>query len=200
MDKKAIYKLTYGLFLLSAREGDRDNACVVNTVQQAASDPVRLSVAVINTNYTREMISRTGVFNVSVLDKDTPFSAFEQFGFQSGRDTDKLKDYWFKRTDNGLVYFPQFANAVFSAKVVDSMDLGSHTLFIGEVTDAIKLSDAGSLTYERYQSEIKPKKPAPAETKGWRCTVCGYIYEGEELPADFVCPVCKHGAEVFEKI
>ena len=137
---------------------------------------------------------------VSVLDRDTPFSAFEQFGFQSGRDTDKLKDYWFKRTDNGLAYFPQFANAVFSAKVVDSMDLGSHTLFIGEVTDAVKLSDAESLTYERYQSEIKPKKPAPAETKGWRCTVCGYIYEGEELPADFVCPVCKHGAEVFEKI
>jgi flavin reductase (DIM6/NTAB) family NADH-FMN oxidoreductase RutF/rubredoxin len=200
MDKKAIYKLTYGLFLLSAREGDRDNACVVNTVQQAASDPVRLSVAVINANYTREMISRTGVFNVSVLDKDTPFSAFEQFGFQSGRDTDKLKDYWFKRTDNGLAYFPQFSNAVFSAKVVDHVDLGSHTLFIGELTEAIKLSDVESLTYERYQNEIKPKKAAAPEVKGWRCTVCGYIYESEELPADFICPVCKHGAEVFERI
>ena len=199
MDKKAIYKLTYGLFLLSAREGDRDNACIVNTVQQAASDPIRISVAVINANYTREMISRTGVFNVSVLDKDTPFSAFEQFGFQSGRDVDKLADYWFKRTDNGLAYFPQFANAVFSAKVVDSIDLGSHTLFIAELTDAIKLSDVESLTYERYQNEIKPKKPAAA-VKGWRCTVCGYIYEGDELPADFICPICKHGAEVFERI
>ena len=199
MDKKAIYKLTYGLFLLSAREGDRDNACIVNTVQQAASDPIRISVAVINANYTREMISRTGVFNVSVLDKDTPFSAFEQFGFQSGRDVDKLADYWFKRTDNGLAYFPQFANAVFSAKVVDSVDLGSHTLFIAELTDAIKLSDVESLTYERYQNEIKPKKPAAA-VKGWRCTVCGYIYEGDELPADFICPICKHGAEVFERI
>lgn len=199
MDKKAIYKLTYGLFLLSAREGDRDNACIVNTVQQAASDPIRLSVAVINANYTREMISRTGVFNVSVLDKDTPFSAFEQFGFQSGRDVDKLADYWFKRTENGLAYFPQFANAVFSAKVVDSIDLGSHTLFIAELTDAVKLSDVESLTYERYQNEIKPKKPAAA-AKGWRCTVCGYIYEGDELPADFICPTCKHGAEVFERI
>jgi flavin reductase (DIM6/NTAB) family NADH-FMN oxidoreductase RutF len=199
MDKKAIYKLTYGLFLLSTREGDRDNACIVNTVQQAASDPIRISVAVINANYTREMISRTGVFNVSVLDKDTPFSAFEQFGFQSGRDVDKLADYWFKRTDNGLAYFPQFANAVFSAKVVDSIDLGSHTLFIAELTDAIKLSDVESLTYERYQNEIKPKKPAAA-AKGWRCTVCGYIYEGDELPADFICPTCKHGAEVFERI
>ena len=199
MDKKAIYKLTYGLFLLSAREGDRDNACIVNTVQQAASDPVRISVAVINNNYTREMISRTGVFNVSVLDKDTPFSAFEQFGFQSGRDVDKLADYWFKRTDNGLAYFPQFANAVFSAKVVDSIDLGSHTLFIAELTDAVKLSDVESLTYERYQNEIKPKKPVAA-VKGWRCTVCGYIYEGDELPADFICPTCKHGAEVFERI
>ena len=197
MDKKAIYKLTYGLFLLSAREGERDNACIVNTVQQAASDPIRISVAVINANYTREMISRTGVFNVSVLDKDTPFSAFEHFGFRSGRDVDKLGDYWFKRTDNGLAYFPQFANAVLSAKVVDSIDLGSHTLFIGEVTDAIKLSDVESLTYERYQNEIKPKKP---DSKGWRCTVCGYIYEGDELPADFVCPICKHGPEVFEKI
>ena len=199
MDKKAIYKLTYGLFLLSAREGDRDNACIVNTVQQAASDPIRISVAVINANYTREMISRTGVFNVSVLDKDTPFSAFEHFGFQSGRDVDKLGDYWFKRTENGLAYFPQFANAVLSAKVVDSIDLGSHTLFIAELTDAIKLSDVESLTYERYQNEIKPKKPAAA-SKGWRCTVCGYIYEGDELPADFVCPICKHGPEVFEKI
>lgn len=199
MDKKAIYKLTYGLFLLSTREGERDNACIVNTVQQAASDPIRISVAVINVNYTREMISRTGVFNVSVLDKDTPFSAFEHFGFQSGRDVDKLGDYWFKRTENGLAYFPQFANAVLSAKVVDSIDLGSHTLFIGEVTDAIKLSDVESLTYERYQNEIKPKKPAAA-SKGWRCTVCGYIYEGDELPADFVCPICKHGPEVFEKI
>ena len=129
MDKKAIYKLTYGIFLLSAREGEKDNACIVNTVQQAASDPVRLSVAVINKNYTREMISRTGVFNVSVLDRDTPFSAFEQFGFQSGRDTDKLKDYWFRRTDNGLAYFPQFSNAVFSAALGYAYDItGTYTI------------------------------------------------------------------------
>lgn len=198
MDNKALYKLSYGLYLLSAHENGRDNACVVNTVQQIASDPLRISVAVIKANYTCGMIERTRAFNVSVLDADTPFSAFEHFGFQSGKNVDKLADYWFRRTENGIVYFPQFSNAVLSARVVSSTDLGSHTLFIAELTDAAKLTDAESLTYARYQTEIKPKKPSPA--KGWRCSVCGYVYEGEELPDNFSCPVCKHGAEVFEKV
>lgn len=198
MDKKAMYSLTYGLFLLSARD-EKDNACIVNTVQQVTTSPNRVTVAVNKTNLTHDMILRTGVFNASILDRDAPFTAFQHFGFQSGRSVDKLGDYWFKRTENGLAYFPQFANAVISAKVASTVELGTHTLFIADVTDALKLSDIDSMTYARYQAEVKPA-PAPTVKKGWRCRVCGYVYEGDQLPADFICPVCGHGASDFERI
>ncbi len=197
MDSKAFYKLSYGLFLLTARDKERDNGCIINTAIQAASDPKLMSICVINTNLTREMISATGKFNVSVLPETTPFEAFKLFGMNSGRDVDKFADCTELRTENGLRY-AKIANAVFSCKVVDSKDLGSHTLFIGEIEDAKVLSAEPSVTYAYYQSNIKPK-PAPVEKSGWRCKVCGYVYEGAELPADFICPLCKHGAEDFEK-
>ena len=202
MDNKAFYKLSYGLFLLTARQDGRDNGCIINTAIQAANDPKRLSICVINKNLTREMIDATGVFNVSVLTEDVPFEVYKRFGMQSGRDADKFAGcaHAGARTENGLRYAPEAANAVFSCKVTESRDLGSHTLYIGEVTEAMVLSNAPSATYAYYQSHVKPRPAAAPSKSGWRCKVCGYIYEGETLPADFVCPLCKHGAEDFERI
>lgn len=200
MNTKALYKLSYGLYLLSARDGDRDNASIINTAIQVANEPTRLSVASIQKTFTHDMILKTGVFNVSALTTEAPFSLFQRFGMQSGRDADKFAGFEdVQRSENGLYYLTKNANAFFSCRVTESLDLGSHTLFIGELTDAQVLFDAVSCTYGYYQSDIKPR-PAPKTPvkKGWRCTVCGYIHEGEHLPEDFICPICKHGVDVFE--
>lgn len=201
MNPKAFYNLTYGLFLLTAQEEGRDNGCIINTAIQVANDPTRISIAVQKTNHTCGMIQRTGAFNVSALTTQTPFSLFQRFGMQSGRDVDKFADFSeAARSENGLYYLTSSANAYFSAKVTDSLDLGSHMLFIGEVTAAEVLGTDPSCTYGYYQSDIKPKpaKTPPSEKKRWVCKVCGYIYEGDELPDDFICPLCKHGKEDFE--
>ena len=200
MDKKALHQLTYGLFLLTAQEQGKDNGCIINTVIQAANDPTRLSLAVLKGNHTHDMIQRTGVFNVSVLSTEADFDLFQRFGMQSGATVDKFAGFPdVARSANGLYYLTKMANACLSAKVVAQYDLGSHTLFIAELTDAICLSDVPSCTYAYYQSDIKPQ-PQAAQKKGWRCTICGYIYEGETLPPDFTCPLCKHGAEDFVPI
>ena len=201
MDKTAFYKLSYGLYLLTARDGGKENGCIINTAIQCASDPTRLSICVINKNYTCDMIKATGRFNVSVLTENTPFELFQHYGMQSGREVDKFAgDTATPCLDNGLRYLP-FAAAVFACKVVSSTDLGSHTLFVAEIEDAKTLTDAAPATYAYYQAHIKPK-PAPAKSQvtTWRCKVCGYLYEGEELPADFQCPLCHHGPEDFEKL
>ena len=200
MDRKAFYKLSYGLFLLTARAFGKDNGCIINTAVQAASDPKQISICVINQNFTCDLIKQTGIFNLSVLTESTPFDVFQTFGMQSGRDLDKFAGAGEERTANTLRYLPQ-ANAVFSCVVSSSFDLGSHTLFVADVVDAKVLSDEPSATYDYYQSNIKPKPQAKTAAKtAWQCKVCGYIYEGEELPADFVCPLCHHGPEDFEKI
>lgn len=202
VDASAMFKLSYGLFVLTAREGEKDNGCIINTTLQLTDTPKRITIAVNKANYTHDMIKNTGVFNVSVLSTDVPFQLFQHFGFQSGRDTDKFADYTdVARAANGLYYITWAANAMISAKVVDSHDYGTHTLFVAEVTEARILSDVPSVTYQYYFDHIKPK-PQPTEEKkvGWVCKICGYVYEGEELPADFVCPLCKHGAEDFEKL
>ncbi len=202
MDSKAFYKLTYGLFLLTARDGERDNGCIINTAIQAASEPKLISICAINGNLTCDMIKATGRFNLSVLTEDTGFEIFRNFGMQSGRNTDKFAGLeGYPRGENGIRYYEK-ANALFCCRVIESHDIGSHTLFLAEIEDAKKLSDAKSVTYEYYQSDIKPRSTAKAETAKtrWVCRVCGYVYEGEELPADFICPVCKHGAEDFEKV
>ena len=200
MDKKAIYRLSYGLFVVTAKEGEKDNGCITNTVMQVTSAPNRISLAVNKENYTHDMILRTGKFLASVISEDASFDLFRNFGFQSGRDVDKFADFTdVKRTGNGLYAVTKGTNAWISAKVIQSVDLGSHTLFLAEVEDAEVLSDSPSATYAYYQDHIKPK-PEKTKTVGWRCRICGYIYEGEELPADFICPICKHGAEDFEKI
>ena len=202
IDNKAMFKLSYGLFVLSARDGDGDNACIVNTVQQVTDSPKRISVAVNKNNKTHGMIADTGIFNVSVISTDADFSIFKRFGFSSGRDTNKFSDFHsYVRSENGLIAVAGYTNAYISAKVISSVDCGTHTLFIAEVTEAKVLSDAQSVTYEYYFANIKPKPVQKEEKKkGWVCKICGYVYEGDPLPEDFVCPWCKHGTEVFEPL
>ena len=193
-----MFKLSYGLFVLTAKDGGKDNGCIINTVQQVTSTPNRISIAVNKQNYTHDMILKTGIFNVSVLTEETPFEVFKHFGFQSGRDVDKFASCTEDvRSENGLKYLPKYCNAVMSGKVIQTVDCGTHTLFIADVTFAQVLSDAPSVTYEYYFANIKPK-PQKSEKKKYVCKICGYVYEGDELPADFVCPLCKHGAEDFE--
>ena len=201
----ALYKLSYGLYVLTAREGDKDNGCIINTVQQVTDSPKRISIAVNKANYTHDQILKTGVFNVSILTESAPFEIFKQFGFQSGRNVDKFEGGRYETSVNGLYYLPEHANAVLSGKVVDYYDYGTHTLFVAEVTEAKTLSGEKSVTYEYYQSNIKPKPQAPkaedrSEKGKWVCKICGYVHEGEELPDDFICPWCKHPADDFEKI
>ncbi len=201
MDKKAMYKLSYGLFVLTVNEGGKDNGCIVNTVTMMTDKPTRIVVFVNNANYTAEVLKRTGVFNVSVLAESAPFELFKQFGFQSGRDVDKFAGSDYPRAENGVRYIDKNVNALISAKVVDSYHYDSHTLFVAEVTDAKTLSDENSVTYAYYQSHIKPA-PAPVKTEDkekWVCKVCGYVHEGE-LPEDFSCPWCKHPASDFERV
>ncbi|MCD7738156.1 MAG: flavin reductase [Lachnospiraceae bacterium] len=199
MDKKAMYKLSYGLFVLTAREDGRDNGCIVNTVTQVTSEPNRITVAVNKNNLTHDMVLRTGKFNVSVLTQKAPFATYQHWGFQSGRDVDKMEEITVSRSGNGLVYLPENANAYLSAEVIESKDLGTHTLFLADVTDGAVLSEDESVTYSYYQANVKPT-PVPKKKKGFVCTVCGYIYEGDVLPEDFICPWCKHPASDFVPI
>lgn len=200
MNNAAMFQLTYGLFVLTAKDGEKDNGCIINTVQQVTSTPNRISIAVNKNNYTHDMIIKTGEFNVSILSEEVPFDIFKHFGFQSGRDTDKFAEFdACDRSENGIAYLNKYANAFLSGKVVQTVDLGSHTLFIADVTDGEVLSSVPSVTYAYYHKNIKPQ-PQATKAKGWRCKICGYIYEGEELPADFICPICKHGAADFERI
>ena len=203
VDNNAVFKLSYGLFVLTAREKGKDNGCIINTAALLTDNPKRIQIAVNKANFTHDMIKRTGMFNVSVLDQEASFAMFKQFGFCSGRDTDKFAEVSYDcRTENGLRYIPENCNAVLSGKVVEAYDWGSHTLFIAELVEAKDLGKVPSMTYQYYFDHVKPK-PAPAgigeQKPGWVCKICGFVYEGEELPADYVCPLCKHGPEDFEK-
>jgi flavin reductase (DIM6/NTAB) family NADH-FMN oxidoreductase RutF len=202
MDNNAIFKFSYGLYVLTAKENGRDNGCIINTAGLITDTPKRIQIAVNKANFTHDMIVRTGEFNVSILNQDAPFGVFQQFGFCSGRDTDKFAEVSYAdRTENGIRYIPENTSAVISGKVVESYDWGSHTLFIAEVTEAHVLSDVPSMTYQYYFDHVKPKPAVSSEKKtGWVCKICGYVYEGEELPADYVCPLCKHGPEDFERV
>lgn len=204
VDPIAIQKFSYGLFVLTARSGDKDNGCIINTAAQLTSSPNRINIAVNKANFTHDMILNTGVFNISVLAEDTSFDTFKRFGFASGKDTDKFEGFLENtaRSANGLLYVTAGTNAFMSAKVIEAHDYGSHTLFVAELTEAEVLRDEPSVTYAYYFEHIKPK-PQPKieeEKHGYVCKICGYVYEGETLPPDFICPLCKHGAEDFEKI
>lgn len=194
----ALFNIGYGLYIVTAKEGDKDNGCIVNAVTQLTDKKLRVAVAINKANLTHDMIKRTGVMNVNCLTEETPFAIFEYFGFQSGRNVDKFVSPNLHRSDNGLVIQPDYSNSFFSLKIEQEVDLDSHTLFICEVTEAKVLSDKPTMTYAYYHKNVKPKPQK--KSKGFVCTICGYVYEGEELPEDFVCPLCKHGAEVFKKI
>lgn len=204
VDPTAFQKLSYGLFVLSAKANSKDNGCIINTAAQLTSSPNRINIAVNKANYTHDMILNTGIFNISVLAEDTSFDTFKRFGFASGKDTDKFADFEnsVARSANGLLYVTEGTNAFMSAKVVDSYDYGTHTLFIAEITEAEVLREEPSVTYAYYFEHIKPK-PQPKieeEKHGYVCKICGYVYEGDSLPDDFICPLCKHGVDDFEKI
>ena len=202
LEQAAFFKLSYGLFVLSAKDGAKDNACIINTAQLLTDTPKQITIAVNKANLTHDMILKTGVFNISVLTESVPFDIFKAFGFVSGRSADKLAGRGdIARSANGLVYLTEHVNALISGKVVAAHDNGTHTLFVAEVTDARVLSDEKSVTYDYYFAHIKPKpQPVEEHKKGFVCKICGYVYEGDTLPADFVCPLCKHGAEDFEPL
>lgn len=199
MDTNVLFKISYGLYVLTAKD-EKDNGCIINTVMQVTSTPLQIAIAVNKRNYTNEMIQKTRKFNLSVLSEKADFSIYEHFGYKSGRDIDKFATFYeTKRSPNGLLYITKGTNAYMSAYVQHEMDLGTHSLFIGQLVASESSSDDKSATYDYYQNNVKPKPENIAKT-GWRCKICGYIYEGEELPDDYICPICKHGAIDFEKL
>lgn len=201
IDNNAFFKLGYGLYVLSAKDTEgKDNGCIINTVMQVTDTPKRILIAVNKSNYTNKIIKETGVFNVSTLTEKAPFDLFKRFGFQSGKDVNKFEDFTeFDRASNGISYINKNANSYISCKVISSMDYGTHTVFVADVSEAVTMNDEPSVTYDYYFKNIKPS-PAKAKKKGYVCKICGYVYEGDELPADFICPLCKHGAADFEPL
>ena len=199
IQNEAMFKLSYGLFVLTAKDTEKDNGCIINTVMQITDSPKQIAVCVNKSNFTHDIIIKTHSFNISVLSEKANFEIFKRFGFSSGRDTDKFADYsQAKRSENGILYITESVNAFMSAKVVSTVDCGTHTMFIAEVTEAEVLSDDKSVTYEYYFANIKPKPEK--KKKGFVCKICGYVYEGDTLPEDFICPLCKHPASDFEEL
>ena len=214
MDMKVMNQLSYGLFVLTAKEGNKDNGCIINTAMQVTATPNRVSVTVNKGNYTHDMIARTKSCNISIINEDASFDMFRHFGFQSGRDVNKFSaesGEWMKeninsckRSVNGIMYIAEGVNAYISLEVESQVDLDTHTMFICKVTDGEILNDTPSATYSYYHSNIKTQVEkvgtTPEGKTVWKCKICGYVYEGEELPEDFICPWCKHPASDFEKV
>ena len=198
-DLTALFKIGYGLYVVTSNDGNKDNGCIVNTVSQVTSSPNRVAVCINKQNYSHHVIKQTGIMNVNCLSVEAPFSVFESFGFRSGRNTDKFEGTEVLRSDNGLAFLGRYINAFMSLKVEQYVDLDTHGMFICSVTEARVMSDKETMTYTYYQDYVKPK-PATEGKKGWVCKICGYIYEGDELPDDFICPLCKHPASDFEPI
>lgn len=205
MDSKVLFNIQYGLFVLSSKNETKDNACIINTVTQVTANPERISIAVNKLNYTHDLIAASKKFTVSIISEAANFELFKHFGFQSGKNVDKFANFdKVQRTENGTLAITEGTNSFISGNVINSVDAGTHTIFIADVVDMAKFNDIPSTTYNYYQQNIKPK-PAPVGKTDdgktiWRCTICGYEYVGEELPADFICPICKHPASDFEKI
>ena len=198
-DMRALFNIGYGLYVVTSNDGKKDNGLIVNTVAQITSSPNRVMVCINQQNYSHHVIKQTGKMNVNCLSVDAPFSVFQQFGFQTGRSVDKFAGQEVIRSDNGLVILPRYINAMMSLEVESYTDMGSHGMFICNVTEARVMSDKDTMTYTYYQKNVKPK-PETEGKKGFVCKICGYIYEGDTLPDDFICPLCKHGAADFEPI
>lgn len=202
MDTSALFRFGYGLYVLTTSENHVDNGCIINTAIQITAEPLRILVAVNKQNKTHDMIMQSREFNISMIAEDASFDLFRHFGFQSGKQVNKFADYTAcKRSKNGLYYITEGTNAYVCGSVVNTLDVGTHTIFIAEVTDADVLRDIPTATYTYYQEKIKPKNQETVQKDSavWVCKVCGYVYEGDPLPADYVCPICKHGAMDFEK-
>ena len=199
IDPTALFKIGYGLYVITSNDGKRDNGMIGNTVAQISNDPSRLIVGINKANYSCEIINKTGVLNVCTLNEQAPFQIFEHFGFQSGRDVAKFADFeHFDRSSNGLPYLNKYANGYMSLKVFDTVDTGSHLMFFCDITESAVLNDVDTMTYTFYQKNVKPRPQE--EIKGWVCDVCGYVFEGDDLPEDFICPLCKHGASDFTRM
>ena len=200
IQKEAMFKLSYGLFVLTANDAGKDNGCIINTCIQTTENPTTVVIAVNKDGLTHDMVVKTKKFNLSIIDESAPMALFEHFGFQSGKNVNKFENsvWGARKSENGVYYLSENVNAYISGYVTDMIDMGTHTLFIATVVKAEKLADTASATYDYYFKNIKPA-PAP-QAKGWICKICGYIYEGEELPADYICPLCKHPARDFEKM
>ena len=198
-DMTALFRIGYGLYVVTSNDGKKDNGLIVNTVTQLTDTPNRVAVNINKANYSHHVIKQTGMLNVNCLSVEAPFSVFQQFGFQTGRSVDKFAGQTVRRSDNGLVFLDKYINAFMSLKVEQYVDLGTHGMFICSVTEARVMSDQDTMTYTYYQKYVKPK-PQTEGKKGFVCKVCGYIYEGDELPEDYICPLCKHGAADFEPI
>jgi len=202
-NKEACRNLSYGLFVLTSKDGNKDNGCIINTVTQITDGPEKIiSIAVDKSTYSNELIKKTGEFNLSVLSQEADFEVFKRFGFVSGRENDKFKDFKnVKRSKNGLYYLTTMANSYISAKVIDSSDYGTHTVFVAKIIEEKVISQIPSATYVYYYEKIKPA-PEPVKNntnkKAWICKICGYIYYGDKLPEDIICPICKHGYQDFE--
>ncbi len=199
VDNSALFRIGYGLYVVTSKEGNRDNGLIVNAVTQVTNTPNRIAVTINKSNHSHDTIKKTGVMNVCCLSTEAPFGVFETFGFQSGRDINKFENYEPLRSENGLVYLPHYINAVISLAVEQYVDLDTHGMFICTVTEAKVLSDVETMTYDYYQANVKPKPETPKK-KGYVCKICGYVYEGDELPEDFICPLCKHPASDFEPL
>ncbi len=198
-DFTALFNIGYGLYVVTSNDGKKDNGLIVNTVTQVTNTPNRIAVTINKENYSHHVIKQTGKMNINCLSEEAPFAVFERFGFQSGRTVDKFVDYESLRSDNGLVFLSRYINSFMSLKVEQYVDLDTHGMFICSITEARVISDKPTMTYNYYQSDVKPK-PETEGKKGYVCKVCGYVYEGDTLPDDFVCPLCKHGASDFEKL
>lgn len=200
MDTKALFNIGYGLYVLTASENGKDNGCIINTVMQVTSNPIKIAIAVNKKNYTCGMIQRTKKLNVSILNENATFDIFENFGYHSGRDYDKFANFYeTKRSHNGVLYITNNTNSYLSAYVQQEIDLGTHIMFVAQLVAAEVFNNIPTVTYDIYQKRIKPQT-SNTKKSGWRCKICGYIYEGETLPPDYICPICKHGAIDFEKI
>lgn len=198
-DLSALFNIGYGLYVITSNDGKKDNGLIVNTVSQVTNTPNRIAVTINKANYSHHIIAQTGIMNLNCLSTDAPFSVFEKFGFQSGRNVDKFADCTPLRSDNGLVFLPRYINSFMSLKVEQYIDLDTHGMFVCSVTESRVITNLETMTYTYYQNNVKPK-PEIEGKKGYVCKICGYVYEGEPLPEDFICPLCKHGASDFEKI
>ncbi len=199
IDPSALFKFTYGLFVITTKAEGRDNGCITNTAMQMAMEPQCIAVSLVKQNLTHDMVLQSGKFNLSILDQTAPFSLFQHYGFQSGRNVDKFADMKLDRLENGIYVLKEHVNAHISADVKITFDCGSNTLFVAELKESHILSQTPSISYEYYHKHVKPS-PQKQEKKGYVCRICGYVHEGEDLPPDIVCPICKHGAADFEKI